>query len=71
MDFNLYFSLEAILQNISFWSDTYVPFSLIKYHNEVMALGLTISKSIWLRCAYTLAILDGVENIVDDHQTFP
>ena len=42
-----------------------------KYHDEVMALGLTISKSIWLRCAYTLAILDGVENIVDDHQTFP
>ena len=38
---------------------------------EGVALGLTISKSIWLRCEYTLAILDGVENIVDDHQTFP
>ena len=46
---------------------TYI--SDISFADEVMALGWTIRKSIWLRCAYTPAMLNGLENIVDD-QTF-
>ena len=46
-----------------------VYISNLSYADEVMALGWTIRKSIWLRYAYTPAMLNGLENIVDD-QTF-
>ena len=44
-----------------------VYISDLSYADEVMALGWTIRKSIWLRYAYTPAMLNGLENIVDDH----